>query len=62
MFLNFNGAVMRTLREYIDKNIITNKIVGFHDYDKQRYAVSDIIELVNQYFLTRYVYIAFFFL
>ena len=60
MFLNFKGAVMSTLREYIDKNMRTNKIVAFHYYDKQRCAVSDIIGLVNQPFLARDAYIAFF--
>ena len=49
---------MRTLREYIDKNMMANKIVAFHYYDKQRFAVSDIIGLVNQPFLARDVYIA----
>ena len=52
---------MRTLREYIDKNMITNKIVTFYHSDKQRCAVSDIIGLVNQPFLTRDVYIVFFY-
>ena len=61
IFLNFKGAVMRTLREYIDKNMITNKIVAFHYYDKLRRAVSDIIGLVNQPFLARDVYNLFFF-
>ena len=61
MFLNFKGAVMRTLRENINKNMITNKIVAFHYYGKQRCAVSDIIRLVNQPFLARDVYNLFFF-
>ena len=60
MFLNFKGAVMRTLREYIDKNMMTNKIVAFHYSNKQRFVVSDIIGLVNHSFLARDVYIAFF--
>ena len=62
MFLKFKGAVMKTLREYIDKNRMTNKIVAFHYSDKQRCAVSDMIELANQPFLSRDVYIVFFFL
>ena len=60
MFLNFKGAVMMILREYIDENMITNKIVTFHYYGKQRCAVSDIIRLVNQPFLARDVCILFF--
>ena len=51
---------MRTLREYVEKNMMTNKIVAFHYNDKQRCAVSDIIGLVNQHFLARDVYNAFF--
>ena len=60
MFINFKDAVMKTLRENIDKNMMTNKIVAFHYSDKQRCAVFDIFGLVNQPFLARDVYIVFF--
>ena len=51
---------MRTLREFIDKNMINSKIDRFYCSEKQTCAVFDIFGLVNQHFLTRYVYIAFF--